>query len=294
MTHRSPRPPVLVGVDASAPALGAVWWAAQEALRRRAVLRLVHAFSVPTGPGVPAGRAGTDARAALRSAIEAAAGAVVEAAVAAAVEAAPGIRVDPEAVAGFAALTLMAEAGSAQLAVVGNRGLGGFPGLRVGSVALALAAHAPCPVVVVRDNPDGDGPVVVGVDGSPTSEAAVGFAFEAAAGRDVPLVGVHTWQEPGPFPPELGPPIDYDVLEAREHRVLAESLAGWCTKLPDVDLRRLVVRGPAAAVLVEQSRRAQLVVVGARGRDVFSGRLLGSVSHALIAHAACPVAVVRI
>ena len=118
-------------------------------------------------------------------------------------------------------------------------------------------------------------------------------ANSAAAGRDVPLVAVHTWQEPGPFPAELGPPIDRAVLEVREQRVLAESLAGWCTKLPDVDVRRLVVRGPAAVVLVGQSRRAQLVVVGARGRDVFSARLLGSVSHALIGHAACPVAVVR-
>jgi nucleotide-binding universal stress UspA family protein len=191
---------------------------------------------------------------------------------------------------------LQAESTRAELVVLGDRGLGGFAGLLIGPVAVTLAAHAACPIVVVR-GPEPDRmvrseAVVVGVDGSPTSEAAVAFAFEAAALRGVPLVAVHTWFDMV-VDATMAPLIDWDVMEADEREVLAERLAGWAEKYPDVAVRRLVARDRPARALVEESGRAQLVVVGSRGRGGISGLLLGSVSQTLLHHAACPVAVVQ-
>jgi nucleotide-binding universal stress UspA family protein len=169
--------------------------------------------------------------------------------------------------------------------------------LLIGSVAVDLAAHASCPVVVVR-GPEPDytaprpEPVVVGVDGSPTSEAAVAFAFEAAALQNVPLVAVHVWHDLL-VDPTMAPLLDWDVVESDEREVLAERLAGWTAKYPDVPVRRLVACDRPGRALVDESGRAQLVVVGSRGRGGFRGMLLGSVSQALLHHAHCPVAVVR-
>jgi nucleotide-binding universal stress UspA family protein len=200
-------------------------------------------------------------------------------------------------VTGFPEAVLEAESRWAELVVVGNRGLGGFTGLLIGSVAVALAAHAECPVVVVRGaEPDQAAPlpepVVVGVDGSPQSEAALAFAFAAADLRRVPLVAVHAWWDLL-VDPTMAPLVDWDAAEADEHEVLAERLAGWTQTYPDVPVRRLVVRDRPARALVEESGRAQLVVAGSRGRGGLRGMLLGSVSQALLHHAHCPVAVVR-
>ena len=123
-------------------------------------------------------------------------------------------------------------------------------------------------------------------------EAAVGFGFEAAALRGVPLVAVHTWQDTL-VDATMAPLIDWDVVAAGEREVLAERLAGWGEKFPDVEVRRLVTRDRPARALVEESGRAQLVVVGSRGRGGLAGMLLGSVSQALLRHAACPVVVAR-
>ncbi|MDF3048967.1 MAG: universal stress protein [Pseudonocardia sp.] len=135
-------------------------------------------------------------------------------------------------------------------------------------------------------------PVVVGVDGSPTSEAAAAFAFEAASLRGVPRVAVHVSRDLS-VDPRMAPLMDWDAVESDEREVLAERLADWLEKYPDVPVRRLVVRDRPARTLVEESGRAQLVVVGSRGRGGFRGLLLGSVSQALLHHAHCPVAVVR-
>ena len=149
-------------------------------------------------------------------------------------------------------------------------------------------------MVVVRGSVPAppEGPVVVGVDGSPTSEAAVGFAYEAAATRGVPLVAVHTWWDLM-VDPTFAPLLDWDALEADEREVLAERLAGWGEKYPDVHVQRLVMHDRPARALLAQAAGAQLVVVGTRGRGGVAGLLLGSVSHALLHHAPCPVAVVR-
>jgi nucleotide-binding universal stress UspA family protein len=108
----------------------------------------------------------------------------------------------------------------------------------------------------------------------------------------VPLVAVHVWHDQL-MDPTLAPLLERDALESDEREVLAERLAGWSAKYPDVAVRRLVVRDRAARALVEESGRAQLVVAGSRGGGGFRGLLLGSVSQALLHHAHCPVAVVR-
>jgi hypothetical protein len=105
-------------------------------------------------------------------------------------------------------------------------------------------------------------------------------------------VAVHTWFDMV-VDATMGPLIDWDVMEADEREVLAERLAGWAEKYPDVTVRRLVAGDRPARALVEESGRAQLVVVGSRGRGGISGLLLGSVSQARLHHAACPVAVVQ-
>ncbi|MHA6794287.1 universal stress protein [Pseudonocardia bannensis] len=286
--------PVVAGVDGSESALEAVRWAAQEADRRRAPLRLVEAFGwMGTTEYIGNPGLGTDYREVLlQNARD-----QVAAAAAAATRAAPGIVIEQDVVIGYPVPVLNAEAARAQLVVLGNRGLGGFTGLLVGSVAVALAAHASCPVVVVRGAtqdapPPLEGPVVVGIDGSPISEAALAFAFEAAALRRVPLVAVHTWRDLL-VDPVMAPLMDWDAIETDEHKLLAERLAGWSGTYPDVPVQRVVTRDRPASALIEQSGHAQLVVVGSRGRGGFTGLLLGSVSHALLHHAKCPVAVVR-
>jgi nucleotide-binding universal stress UspA family protein len=195
------------------------------------------------------------------------------------------------------------ESVGAPVVVLGSRGLGGFTGLLVGSVAQATAQHGYCPVVVVsgrtlEDPPPTTGPVLVGVDGSPASEAAIGFAFEAASVRGVGLVAVHTWTEvvfDGVWT-TFKLDTDWRVLAAEERRLLDERMAGWQEKYPDVLVRRLVVRDRPVRALLEQAEQsgAQLIVVGARGTGAaFTGMGLGSTSHALLHHSECPVAVVR-
>jgi nucleotide-binding universal stress UspA family protein len=162
-------------------------------------------------------------------------------------------------------------------------------------VAVGLAAHAPCPVVVVRgeDGASAVGrPVVVGVDSRDTSEAAIGFAYEAAASRGVGLVAVHAWSD-FVYDPQVAQLIDRELLVENERDVLVKRLAGWGEKYPEVELTRVVARDRAAHTLVEESKDAQLVVVGSRGRGNLAGLLLGSVGHAVLHRSHCPVAVVR-
>jgi nucleotide-binding universal stress UspA family protein len=134
--------------------------------------------------------------------------------------------------------------------------------------------------------------VVVGIDGTPSSEAAIAFAFDAAAVRGVPLVAVHTWLDEM-YDPVVGELVDWQSAVVQAEEVLFERLAGWGEKYPDVPVQRLVTRGLAGRALLDQAAKAQLVVVGSRGHGEIAGLLLDSVSNALIHKAACPVAVVR-
>lgn len=281
---------VVVGVDGSSSSLAAVDLAAAEATVRRRPLRIVHAFvwpylNVPLGPP-----AGGPPDGGLRSAADR----LVDEAVARARAAAPDVEVSGEVVTGAAGAVLLTRSRSAALVVVGDRGLGGFTGLLVGSVAAQLAAHATCPVLVCRGVGDITDPVLLGVDGSPANDPAVGFAFEEASLRGVPLVAVHAWTHPMPSGPGDMLPVVYDqaAVGEDEERLLAEALAGWHDKYPDVVVHRKVVRQVPRKALIDASDGAQLVVVGTRGRGGFTGLLLGSVSQAVLHHAACPVAIV--
>jgi nucleotide-binding universal stress UspA family protein len=283
--------PVVVGVDGSPSALDAVRWAAREAARRTTTVQLISAFGwLETRHLHDHGLGGS-----FRETMLARTRAEVSAAAEAAAEAAPGIDVSERIIDGFPVPLLVAASRRAGLLVIGDRGLGGFTGLLVGSVAIGLAARAECPVVVVRGERSSDaGPVVIGIDGSPNSEAALAFAFETAATRKVPLIAVHAWSD-SVLEAAVAPLLDWDAIEADEHRLLAERLAGWGTKYPDVEVRRVVARDRPAHALLEQATAtaAQLVVVGSHGRGSVAGLVLGSVSHAVLHHSPCPVAIVR-
>jgi nucleotide-binding universal stress UspA family protein len=288
---------VTVGVDGSECALRAVRWGAAEAARRGAPLRLVTAFGwLPERPvDRPSFR--LEYREMLRGRAEA----HLAIAKTAAEGAARQVEVDGELVVGSPYAVLGAEARNAQLLVVGSRGRGRLEGLLAGSVGVALAAGGLCPVVVVRGeerDPDGEAqlPVVVGVDGAATGEAAIAFAFDAAASRGVELVAVHAWRDVT-VPFGRGPFEDWPVISEEELRALdewlARHLAGWTQKHPDVPVRRVLTQGRPAPCLLEQAQEAQLVVVGTHGRGELAGLVLGSVGNVLVHHAPCPVAVVR-
>ncbi|MCT7356676.1 universal stress protein [Streptomyces sp. 15-116A] len=285
---------VVVGVDGSASGLAAVEAAAREARLRGAGLRVVHAFfwpamHVPLGPspvGPPEGGLRNMADRLVREAVERAR------------VTAPEVEVSHVVVTGEPLTVLESQSRGAELVVVGSRGMGGFVGLLVGSTAVHLAAHGRCPVLVVREQPHEGGPVVVGVDGSAAGEQAVEFAFAEAALRKAPLVALHAWTTwNAPLPPPKDASMPYanppGALAGEEERLLAEALAGHQERYPDVVVEHKVVQGGTREALIEASRSAQLVVVGARGRGGFAGLLLGSVSQALLHHADCPVAVVR-
>lgn len=286
--------PVVVGVDGSTGSTQAVRWAAGQAELWGCPLRLVHGHTEPwmhlTDRVTPQG----DYRQALlnvghdwlREAADVAAAA------------APGVAVSTELISSTAGWLLIEESERARLVVVGSRGLGGFTGLMLGSTAVALGAHAHCPVAVVRGTsmePPRSEPVVLGVDGSAAGEAAIGFAYEAASQRGVPLVAVHVWSDvslAASFVP-TPPMFDWPVIEDDERRLLAQRLAGWQEKYPDVEVHRVVTEGRPAYSLLQAAQDAQLLVVGSRGRGGLRGLLLGSTSQALLHHAPCPVVVVR-
>jgi nucleotide-binding universal stress UspA family protein len=214
----------------------------------------------------------------------------------------PGIDVTTEMVTGQPVDLLTQRSPDVELVVLGSRGLGGLSGLLLGSVAVGVVSHARCPVVVVRgdsiEHPlqqrdhDPAAPVVVGLDGSPTSEAALAFAFDWATRHAAPLVAVHAWTDVT-VDPAVATLLYRDDVREEESRLLAEQLAGWGEKYPDVAVQRVLAPDRAAHALLERSETARLLVVGARGRGGMAGLLLGSTSQALLHRAGCPVAVIH-
>lgn len=282
--------PVIVGVDGSSESSCAVRLAADQARRRQRPLRLVHVLGWPLNQAPAQPQAGGPLDGGPRFQAER----LLAQAIADARRAAPDLPVHGEIADGQPATVLVARSPHAALIVLGDRGLGGFGSLLLGSVALQVSAHAECPVLVARGTERESGPVVVGVDGSRLSELAIGYAVEEAVSRRTELVAVHAYRQSSDAGPD-DPPPDRDANSPAEEadRILAGSLAAWRERYPDLPVvHRLVPHRPAAA-LVEESTRAGLVVVGARGRGGFAGLVTGSVSHALLHHADCPVAVVR-
>lgn len=283
-------PNILVGIDGSLPGRAALRWAAAQASRSDASLHVLLGYQVH----LPWLRLADDTEVA-RSVHERARLAV-DLAIAEAREVAPHIPVSGEAVTGHPAQLLIDGSYHAGLVVVGNRGLGGFVSLLLGSVSTQVALHAHAPVVVVRGRVDtAAGPVLVGYDGSPSAELALGYGFEEAAGRRCGLIATTAYPASHPAPRmDLAPlPYDHAAVEADLARALSHAVAGWHDKYPHVPVESSVIRGGAAEVLAELSRQAQLVVVGTRGHGGMAGLLVGSVGYQLLHHADCPVLIIR-
>jgi nucleotide-binding universal stress UspA family protein len=280
--------PVTVGIDGSGAAERALGWAASEAVLRHAPLDVVHVSQfITVPPGVPPATSMNAAMAEERQKWLDEAATVVKAV-------APEVAVSTTLIDDQVLRALTTRSSQAQLLVLGSRGRGGFTELLAGAVAVALSAHARCPVAIVRGSiPDPTSPVVVGIDGSATSDAALAFAVDEASLRSVPLVAYHVWSDNSHLPGVQGQPfvLDWNAIREAEENVLTERLAGVQDRYPEVEIRRVVERDRPAHGLIRQSARAQLVVVGSRGRGGLTGMLLGSTSHALIHHAACPVVV---
>jgi nucleotide-binding universal stress UspA family protein len=306
-----PGRPVVAGVDGSLSSYTAVDWAAAEAQRRRVPLRLVHVVersgddhppvSATDAPerGARGASAPVSVSLSVSDEITAEAAAYAHACV-------TDLDVSAETVRGETVSRLVEESGRAAVVVVGNRGLGGLRSLLAGSVSVRTAAHARCPMVVVRphlappansDDPrHGVGRVVVGVGSSALSRAALEFAFEEAALRGVGLTAVHAWRYP--ISASTGDLLlaAYERVDLRdeESELLTEALAPLRERYPEVPVQP--VPAPAvspSAALIHESDGAQLLVVGSHGRSTVATLLLGSVSHSAIHHAACPVAVIH-
>jgi nucleotide-binding universal stress UspA family protein len=280
---------IIVGADGSRHSLGAVGWAAEEAALRRSSLRIVHAvpawlYDRNVDPRLVSVREWllASGQEAIGEAVETARKQVSE------------LAVKGEVVPGGAARALLERARDASMVVVGSHGVGTVAGLLLGSTALQVVAHTPVPAVVVRHvEPVLRQEIAVGVDGPPAGDSTLAFAFEEAAMRGARLRAVHVWSDPGTG---LGgmTPLVYDpeqIAGEQTHR-LNDVLTPWRDKYPEVQVVVEVVHGRPVRILAGVSARADLLVVGTRGLGGFTGLMLGSVSHGLLHHAHCPLAVV--
>lgn len=282
---------IVVAVDGSPASDAAAIWAAREAEMRQVPLTVVHAVTTPTAtwPPVPypeslAVRLEDEGKKAIMHAIKLAE------------EALPADRkvaIHRELVYSSPALALINMSDEAEMIVVGTAGHGLLARGVLGSVSATVVRNAHCPVAVIHgdDLPDRrDAPVLVGIDGSPISELATAIAFDEASRRGVGLMALHAWSDVTIS--EL-PEADWSSLEEEAQRSLAENLAGWQERYPDVAVQRLVERDSPARQLAEKSEFAQLVVVGSHGRGGLTGMLLGSVSNAVLHSVRIPVIVAR-
>ncbi|CAN5502653.1 universal stress protein TB31.7 [soil metagenome] len=289
-THRG----IIVGVDGSPPSIVAVDWAAREAVMHKLPLTLVHVLAppvmmawpeTPMAPGFSAWQQDRGHEI-IRHAVD-----VAEAAA----RNLGGVDLTSELINGTAVPTLVDLTKDEHMMVVGCRGLGVVGRALLGSVTAGLVHHSHCPVAVIHDEDSPTGapakaPVVVGIDGSPASELAVAIAFDEASCRGVNLVAVHAWTDQEQ---SYSPEVENTDMQALGAEVLAERLAGWQEGYPGVEVERVALWDRPAHQILEQSERAQLVVVGSHGRGGFAGMLLGSVSSAVVNAARVPVIVAR-
>ncbi|MFD7976357.1 universal stress protein [Streptomyces sp. NPDC059071] len=271
---------ILLGIDPREQSIHALVWAADEAVRRRLALRLV--VAVPPAHD----RLRYDALA-HQSALRLRAESALVNAEDLVRELHGGLRTATELVNGAPATVLHDLAANAALVVVGSRRLGRVAEVfSESSVVVPLTARARCPVVMVREaehsvvHPPA---LVVGVDGSESSQAAVAFAVAEASLREARLRAVWVW------PPSVL--AHHDVAEglAERRRLLAESVAGWARRYPDVTISQEVLRGHPVEQLALASKESLALVVGRRGRGGYSGMRLGSTVHGLLHRAMCPV-----
>lgn len=280
---------VVVGIDGSSHSELALAWAVHQAETERRPLAIVHAAgAVPiTSVGSPVAESRRQLRIVGRRITDHALGYVVKRS--------PDLRVNVVMKLGDPQSLLLEASESASVVVLGSRGRGALTSLLLGSVSVAVSASARCPVVVVRQSADqGPGRIVVGIDGSETSLGAVGFAFGQASLRDRPLtVLLVEWAPMDGLSEAGGLLTDTDGAEAESRLLISETLAGFKEKYPDVDVSVEVKRGEPAPVLVRESMRASMIVVGSRGRGNARALLMGSTSRSVVEHAHCTVAVAR-
>ncbi|MEC3982602.1 universal stress protein, partial [Amycolatopsis sp. H20-H5] len=263
MRPTSEQMPVVVGIDGSRSAVEAALWAGDEAVRRQLPVKLIHTYVVPTAR-VPIKLPTVEM---VRDGLESSGLACLREAETAVSQRWPELHVDTVVREAEPVGALIHESAAASLMVLGTRGLGGFTGMLIGSTAVALAHHGHCPVVVARGAGNTAEPVVVGVDGSPASEAALAFAFEEAFLREAPLIAVRTWNAvlgDGSVRPHVLT-ADPVAIAADERRALEEQLSGWRDKYPDGAAKHIIRRGRPVRTLLELGAHAQLLVVGSRG-----------------------------
>ncbi|WP_327660210.1 MULTISPECIES: universal stress protein [unclassified Streptomyces] len=291
--------PIVVGIDGSRESVAAAHVAAREALRRDLPLRLVHAWEGLPPQGVkatlPELRAPQFwAQRALRTVSEQLH------------LRHPKLFVSTEQIRATPGPALLAEAEAAEMLVLGSQGLGSVSGVLAGSVALGAAAHAPCPVVLVRAGHTADREylpgahpeatrgsardVVLAVDPAQPCDPVVDFAFRAAELRGAPLRIVHAWHVP--LRQGLVGPDERAAARDRARSRLAAVLEPWRSKYPKVPVREVVVEGRPTHHVVKAAAGSGLLVVGRRNRPTAIGTHLGPVAHAVIHHMDCPVAVV--
>lgn len=288
--------PVVVGFDNSEPAAEALVYAADQAARRGVGLRIVTAFGIVVtdlGLGMSAP---WDAE--LVESVQQTAQREAEAGADQVRADHPDLAVETVVEPGPAAAVILEHTGDASLVVIGSRGGGGFMGMLLGGTSREVATHCPAPTVVVRQGRPEGRRVVVGIDGSPDSVGALAFAFDVASRDGLDLLAIHTWDVPpigaitgvpSPEPPEL-----VREIANNEARAALEELSGFGERYPDVAVEHRIERGSPVKTLVAESDEAALLVVGSRGRGGFLGLVLGSVSHGVLHHATCNVAVVTV
>jgi nucleotide-binding universal stress UspA family protein len=285
---------IIVGFDGSDHARTALDFAAKEALNRRLPIRLVQAFTPPMG-GAGLGYGTVLPADALDTMRDAIAGQLQEAADEYHALF-PDLQISTTVVVGNSTAALMEEAKDAALLVVGSRGLGGFRGLLLGSTGVQVAAHARCPVAVVRGTAQASAnTVVVGLDGSDLSQSALEWAFDFASRHGHRLLALHAWTVPSfdLLATPAGPgPADISELTDEEMRSTAESLAGFRTDYPDVSVDEVVIKESPIKALLAHSDEAVAIVVGTHGRGEVMGAVLGSVSQGVLHKAKIPVVVV--
>jgi nucleotide-binding universal stress UspA family protein len=279
---------ILAAVDGSSESDAALRWAIADAASRDTPLTLMHVIApvVVTWPV-------RNLQGSYNRWQEDNAAHVVELAKKAVQAAGTNLRVQTKVLHGGVATELVDASRGAAMTVVGSRGLGAIGGSVLGSISRALLHYGHGPVAVVRADGgevDRSAPVLLGIDGSPTSEAATALAFDEASRRGVGLVALHAWSDVGVFP-ALGE--DWRHYGQEGHEVIGERLAGWQEQYPDVPVTRRIVCDRPAHWLLDGAAEAQLVVLGSRGRGGFSRMLLGSVSTAVAEGSMTPVIVVR-
>jgi nucleotide-binding universal stress UspA family protein len=292
MTTSAAKGAVVVGYDATQHSDAALDWAVRYATDHGRPLLIVHAAGVPVVYDTFSGT--NESRKEMRIAGRQ----TTDRGLVRVRERAPALEVDVHMALGNAHDALLSAAAEADLLVVGSRGRGSIASLLLGSVSVDVSSHAPCPVVVVRPEKDRArfgpyvGRIVVGVDGSDASMAALDFAYELASTEFKPLAIVHAWGASGVYKDLMSYEARLETAEEHELQV-AESIAGYAEKYPDVMATQHQDEDDPSRTLVTASEDADTIVVGSRGRHDAAAVVFGSVSRFVVEHAHCPVIVVR-